>query len=41
LHVPTGSRTNEPGMNPQTLIQTIDALHAMKDIPKEVIFRAL
>jgi N utilization substance protein A len=28
-------------MNPQTLIQTIDALHAMKDIPKEVIFRAL
>ncbi len=28
-------------MNPQTLLQTIDALHAMKDIPKEVIFRAL
>jgi len=28
-------------MNPQTLLQTIDALSAMKDIPKEVIFRAL
>ena len=28
-------------MNQQTLLQTIDALHAMKDIPREVIFRAL
>ena len=28
-------------MNPETLLQTIDALHAMKNIPREVIFRAL
>jgi N utilization substance protein A len=28
-------------MNPQQLLQTIDALHAMKDISKEVLFRAL
>ncbi len=28
-------------MNPDQLLQTIDALHAMKNIPREVIFRAL
>ena len=28
-------------MNPETLLQTLDALHAMKNIPREVIFRAL
>ena len=28
-------------MEPETLLQTIDSLHAMKNIPKEVIFRAL
>ena len=28
-------------MKPETLHQTIDALHAMKNIPREVIFRAL
>ena len=28
-------------MEPETLLQTIEMLHAQKAIPKEVIFRAL